>query len=60
MDFEKNLTEDLHRYLVSVDRVDEKLPECPDLEELWRQVVKAYLPDGVREFTDILSPPLVG
>ena len=52
MDFEKNLIDDLHKYLMSEKLVDEKLPECPDLEELWKPIVKAYLPDGVREFQD--------
>lgn len=50
MEFEKKLIEDLHRYLVSEGKVDKKLPECPDLEEIWKPIVKAYLPDGVREF----------
>lgn len=50
MDFEKKLIDDLHKYLLSEKLVDEKLPECPDLEELWKPVVRAYLPDGVREF----------
>ena len=42
--------DDLHKYLISEGKVDERLPECPDLEELWRPVAKAYMPDGVREF----------
>lgn len=52
MEFEKKLVDDLHKYLVSEGKVDEKLPECPDLEELWRPVAKAYLPDGVKEFQE--------
>lgn len=51
MNFEKQLTEDLHRYLIAEGKVDAKLPECPDLEDLWRPVAKAYLPDGVRAFS---------
>lgn len=50
MDFENKLMDDLHKYLVAEGKVDEKMPECPDLEELWRPVVREYLPDGVREF----------
>lgn len=50
MEFEKKIMDDLHRYLVAEGIVDKKLPECPDLEDLWNQVAKAYLPDGVREF----------
>ncbi len=52
MEFEKKLVDDLHKYLVSEGKVDEKLPECPDLEDLWRPVVKAYIPDGVKEFQE--------
>ncbi len=50
--FEKELKEDLKLYLRSEKRVDEMLPECPDLEELWPSVRDAYLPDGVREFAN--------
>lgn len=49
---EKNIKEDLYKFLLSQKQVDEKLPECPDLEELWPDVEEAYVPDGVREFTD--------
>ncbi len=52
MEFEKKLIDDLHKYLVAEGKVDEKMPECPDLEELWKPVAKAYLPDGVREFQE--------
>ncbi len=52
MDFEKQTQEDLHKYLVSVDRVDKILPQTPDIEELWPAILEAYLPDGVREFQD--------
>ncbi len=48
--FEKNLREDLHQYLVMMKEVDEKLPDCPDIEDKWEEIAKAYLPDGVREF----------
>ena len=27
---------DLHNYLLSIDKVDERLPEAPDIEELWQ------------------------
>lgn len=50
--FEEKLKKDLHQYLVKEGRVDEKLPECPDVEELWPAVEKAYLPDAVREFNE--------
>lgn len=50
--FEEKVKKDLHQYLVKMERVDEKLPECPDVEELWPGVERAYMPDAVREFTD--------
>lgn len=50
MDFEKVMHEDLHRYLHGEGQLDERMPECPDVEEKWESVVKAYLPDGIREF----------
>ncbi|MBD5281261.1 MAG: hypothetical protein HDS35_12125 [Bacteroides sp.] len=52
MKFEEQIMKDLHQYLVKEGRVDEKLPECPDVEALWPSVEKAYLPDAVREFTE--------
>ena len=29
--------------------VDERMPECPDVEEKWEEIAKAYIPDGIRE-----------
>lgn len=52
MDFEKATLDDLHKYLISIGKVDERLPECPDLEEMWPQVLEGYLPDGIREFQE--------
>ncbi|MBQ7422037.1 MAG: hypothetical protein IJV27_07845 [Prevotella sp.] len=48
--FESRLQQDLHQYLLSKGMVDERLPECPDVEEKWEQIANSYLPDGVREF----------
>ena len=48
--FTTSLLDDLHRYLVERCVVDERLPECPDVEEKWPAVAEAYLPDGIREF----------
>ena len=52
---QKNLEElfkfDLHQYLLSLNRVDEHLPEAPDLEELWSKIGESYLPDAMREFS---------
>ena len=50
--FAADLLEDLHSYLVQRDKVDERLPECPDVEEKWPAIAEAYLPDGVREFAN--------
>ncbi|MBR4830008.1 MAG: hypothetical protein IKZ92_09460 [Muribaculaceae bacterium] len=50
--FAADLLEDLHCYLVQRDKVDERLPECPDVEEKWPAIAEAYLPDGVREFAN--------
>ncbi|MDE6716612.1 MAG: hypothetical protein K2J70_00330 [Muribaculaceae bacterium] len=50
--YEEDIHEDLHRFLVGVGMMDEKMPECPDLDELWPSIETAYLPDGIREFTD--------
>lgn len=51
---QKNIEElfkkDLHMYLLSKNRVDEHLPEAPDLENLWSKIGESYLPDAMREF----------
>ena len=44
------IQKDLHEYLLSKGKVDERLPECPDIEQKWPEIAKDYLPDGVREF----------
>ena len=48
--FEQELHKDLHQFLQSMKEIDARLPECPDVEELWEQIAQAYLPDGIREF----------
>lgn len=47
---EENIKQDLHRYLVAQQEVDEHLPQAPDVEEKWFELGQAYLPDGMREF----------
>lgn len=42
--------DDLHQYLTSLDRVDQHLPEAPDLEALWAKIGESYLPDALREW----------
>ena len=48
---EQVFQQDLHQYLSSIKRVDERLPEAPDLEGLWAKVGESYLPDAMREFS---------
>ena len=56
--FEDTLHGDLHQFLLSVKEVDERLPECPDVEDKWEEIAKAYIPDGIREFQDFPSASL--
>ena len=56
--FEEILRKDLHQFLLSMKEVDERLPECPDVEEKWEEIAKAYVPDGIREFQDFPSASL--
>ena len=48
--FEEKLHDELCHFILSIGVVDERLPECPDVEEKWRPVVMGYLADGIREF----------
>ena len=48
--FEEKIHSDLQQYLLSVNEVDERMPECPDVEGKWEAIANAYIPDGVREF----------
>ena len=50
--FEELLHNDLKQYLLSVNEIDQRLPECPDIEGKWEAIANAYIPDGVREFQD--------
>ena len=56
--FEEQLRNDLHQFLLSMKEVDERMPECPDVEDKWEEIAKAYIPDGIREFTDYPSVSL--
>ena len=46
---EQELRKDLHQFLLSMKEVDERMPECPDVEEKWEEIAKTYIPDGIRE-----------
>lgn len=50
--FENLVRQDLHRYLLALKEVDERLPECPDVEGKWEEIANAYIPDGIREFNE--------
>ena len=42
---EETLRKDLHQFLLSMKEVDEQLPECPDVEDKWEDIAKAYIPE---------------
>ena len=56
--FEDKLHQDLHQFLQSMKEVDERLPECSDVEEKWKEIAQAYIPDGIREFQNYPSASL--
>ena len=56
--FEDKLHQDLHQFLQSMKEVDERLPECFDVEEKWEEIAQAYIPDGIREFQNYPSASL--
>ena len=56
--FEEKLRQDLHQFLLSMKEVDERFPDCPDVEGKWEEIAKAYIPDGIREFQDYPSASL--
>ena len=58
VNFGEQLHKDLHQFLLSMKEVDERLPECPDVEEKWEEIAKAYIPDGIKEFYDFPSASL--
>lgn len=47
---EETIKEDLRQYLLGRGKVDERMPECPDVEAKWTEMAQAYMPDGIREF----------
>lgn len=48
--FEEKVRKDLTDFLKYKGALDEHVPECPDVEEKWAEIARAYLPDGAREF----------
>ena len=56
--FEDQLRQDLHQFLQSMKEIDARLPECPDVEDKWEPIARAYIPDGIKEFNDFPSASL--
>ena len=48
--FEEKVRADLTGFLQRKGALDPHVPECPDVEERWGMIARAYLPDGTREF----------
>lgn len=59
-DFEKLFHDDLYGYLLSAGMVDSRLPEAPDLEELWPKIAESYMADGIREYNTGYAPVSLG
>ncbi len=49
-EFEAKVRKDLVEFLQNKEALDSHIPECPDVEEKWSLIARAYLPDGAREF----------
>ncbi len=49
-EFEQRVHDDLFSFLQRKKALDQHVPECPDVEEKWAEIVRAYIPDGIREF----------
>ncbi len=50
--FEEKVRKDLISFLQQKEALDAHVPECPDVEEKWPVIARAYLPDGAREFNE--------
>lgn len=49
-EFENLVRKDLTEFLIHKGAIDAHVPVCPDVEEKWTVIGRAYLPDGAREF----------
>ena len=47
---EQKFHDDLYGYLRTLDLVDERMPEAPDLDDLWFKIGQSYMADGIREY----------
>lgn len=50
--FQAKVRDNLIEFLQKKEALDERVPECPDVEEKWGVIARAYLPDGAREFAE--------
>lgn len=48
--FEEKVRKDLIEFLQRKDLIDKHVPDCPDVEAKWPEIIRAYIPDGTREF----------
>ena len=39
---EERIKKDLYQYLLSINMIDERLPECTDIEDKWQTLAEAY------------------
>ena len=54
--FEEQLRKDLHQFLLSMKEVDNRMPECPDVEEKWEEIaISDYANDMSQELYDAIS-----
>lgn len=51
-EFEIKVNQDLIEFLQRKKVLDVRVPECPDLEDKWQDIARAYMPDGIREFQE--------
>ena len=49
--FEQDLHTKLFQLLTSKQRIGERMPQMPDIEDLFQTLATSYLQDGVREFS---------
>ena len=47
---EQRFHDDLYGYLRTLDLVGERMPEAPDLDDLWFKIGQSYMTDGIREY----------
>lgn len=50
VNFKNTIRKDLHQYLKKKGMVDERLAECPDVDNCYKEILAHYLEDGVQEY----------